>query len=159
MTGDTFIAANHRIDAERRAKYCGTASIRVASLRFRDAAQTTKRSHQNAESLKRIFLEERGCRREDSRHHAKAVVSQHTLEAALANCDLSVTSLLEDNVPYPQLSLPDGVSLECIQGRDRLTAADEVLQGENNRWVVDLFLDGPWPTRTMWCMLTDSRSE
>lgn len=143
MTGDTFIAVNHRIEAERRAKYCGTASIRVASLRFRDATHVATKSQKNAETLKRIFLEERGCRREDSRHHAKAIVSKETLEAALAKSGLSVTSLLGDGVSFPQLSLPDGVSLQCIQGRDRLTAADEVLQGENKRWVVDLFLDGP----------------
>ncbi|KAM4063620.1 hypothetical protein HRG_011295 [Hirsutella rhossiliensis] len=67
MARNTFVEANRRLEDERRAKYCGTASIR--------------------------------------------------------------------------LDLPPEVKLECVQGCDRLTAADDVLDGANKRWVVDLFLD------------------
>ena len=143
MATNTFLAANRRLEDERRAKYCGTASIRVAALRFPSSRQIgTATKNKNAEALKRIFLEERGCRQEDSRHHAKAIISQRDLDAALEETQFSNSSLLSDILPYPQLELPAELRLECLQGCDRLAAADEVLEGANKRWVVDLFLDG-----------------
>ena len=143
MAKNTFVEANRRLEDERRAKYCGTASIRVSSLQFRDRKRTESASQSKiAESLKRIFREERGCRQEDVRHHAKAIISPQDLEAALAGTDLTAARLAADTLPYPRLDLPPSIKLECVQGCDRLSAADEVLEGANTRWVVDLFLDG-----------------
>ena len=82
MARDNFVAVNRRFEDERRAKYCGTASLEVEALRFRSSKTVTLSRSKNTESLKRMFREERGCRREDSRHHAKALISQHTLEVS-----------------------------------------------------------------------------
>lgn len=137
----SVLESSRRIEEERREKYRGTASIKLASLNFQDATRRSKAHEENAEAIKRIFEEERGCRQEDSRHHAKAIVSRQVLQAALKKSNVSQDDLLADRLPFPQLLLPGGIRLECIQGHDRLTAADKFLRGEK-RWVVDLFLDG-----------------
>lgn len=143
MAVNAFSVTNRRVENERRAKYCGTASIKVASLHFRDSVRRgTKSQKKNTESLRRIFLEERGCRREDYRHHAIAIVSQGDLERALATTQTPAASLTADTIPYPQLDFPEGCKLKCLQGCDRLAVADDILIGENKRWVVDLFVDG-----------------
>lgn len=141
MTGSTFLSVNHRIENERRAKFWGVASVKVACLQFRGSEHAASLKSRNAESLKRIFQEERGCRQEDSRHHAKALISQRDLEA-VALTQISMASLLADTLPYPKLDLPPGIVLECLQGCDRVAAANEVRQWSDQRWVVDLFMDG-----------------
>lgn len=139
----TFVEASRRLEDERRAKYCGTVSIKVSSLQFRNRMQTEPSSrNKNAESLKRLFPEQRGCRQEDTRHHAKATLSQRDLDVVLAGTELTVARLVAGTLPYPQLELPTEVKLECVQACDRLAAADEILESANGRWVVDLFLDG-----------------
>jgi hypothetical protein len=141
MTINTFLAVNCHIEEERRSKYCGTACIKVSSLQFCNESSRNS-PKDSAAALKRVFKEERGCRQLEARHHVKAIISPDTLEAALSRSGLSIESLLQDTLPYPQLELPDGFTVECIQGLDRLTAADQALHGGVKTWVVDLFLNG-----------------
>ncbi|KAH7112735.1 hypothetical protein EDB81DRAFT_670705, partial [Dactylonectria macrodidyma] len=140
MAGSSFIEVNQRIEEERRNKFCGTASIKITSLRVPPQA-TNPTKHSDTDSLKRIFKEEHGCRQEDIRHHVKAAISQVDLEKALRNSGVLVTQLLDNALPYPKLELPPGTRLECLQGSDRITAADEIFDGIDKRWIVDLFLD------------------
>ncbi|OAQ60878.1 hypothetical protein VFPPC_01919 [Pochonia chlamydosporia 170] len=88
-----------------------------------------------------MFRQERGCRKEDSRHHVKALIPQQVLEAAVARASIPSSSLMRDALPYPELEFPTGVKIECLEGHDRLAAADKVLQGSKKRWIVDLYLD------------------
>ena len=144
MSSSTFLEVNRRIEEERRAKYRGTASIKLTALRFQASSERWKRNSAkgNVDCLKRMFQEERGCRQEDARHHAIAIISQHHLDAALEAAGIPATRLLTDSLPYPELELPPHVQLECLQGRDRILAADDVLVGLEKRWVVNLFLHG-----------------
>ncbi|KAK2051942.1 hypothetical protein LY76DRAFT_527608, partial [Colletotrichum caudatum] len=140
MLSSSFIQVNRRLEEERRAKFCGTASISISSLKPTLRGEDRIR-RSVPEPLKRLYREERGCRREDNRHHAKAIISQHDFDVALLNAGVSATRLQSDALPYPRLEIPPGVQLECLQGSDRIMAADEVFDEPNKHWIVDLYLD------------------
>ncbi|WQF84245.1 hypothetical protein CDEST_09259 [Colletotrichum destructivum] len=140
MVDSSFTQVNRRLEEERRAKFCGTASISISSLKPTLSA-TNRVRPPVPEPLKRLYREEHGCRKEDNRHHAKATISQHDFEAALLNAGISASRLQGDALPYPALELPPGVQLECLQGSDRIMAADEVFDDTNKHWIVDLYLD------------------
>ncbi|KDN65750.1 putative conserved hypothetical protein [Colletotrichum sublineola] len=140
MLESSFTQVNRRLEEERRAKFCGTASISISSLR--PTLRATNRVRRPVpEPLKRLYREEHGCRQEDNRHHAKATISQDDFALALANAGISAERLQSDALPYSRLEFPPEVQLECLQGTDRIMAADEVFDGMNKRWIVDLFLD------------------
>ncbi|KAL7940674.1 hypothetical protein V8C42DRAFT_336844 [Trichoderma barbatum] len=133
MILQNFTAVNRRLEEERRKQYCGTASLQLASLQYE------KKPH--ADTMKKIFRQERGCRKEDNRHHAKALISQQDLQAAMLRSSVRSEMLMANALPYPELEFPPDFKIECIEGHDRLAAADEVLQGSKKRWIVDLYLD------------------
>ncbi|KAK1656994.1 hypothetical protein BDP55DRAFT_43322 [Colletotrichum godetiae] len=140
MVEGSFTQVNRRLEDERRAKFCGTASISISSLK--PTPRTADRVRRPvSEPLKRLYREEHGCRQEDHRHHAKATISQFDLEAALTNAGITASRLQSDALPYPVLGLPPGVQLECLQGSDRIMAADDVFDGADKHWTVDLYLD------------------
>ncbi|KID94655.1 hypothetical protein MAJ_09375, partial [Metarhizium majus ARSEF 297] len=143
MAVENFTTVNRRIEEERRTKYCGTASIRITSLKYRDPAHdwVTGPKNNHVDAMKRMFRQERGCRKEDSRHHVKALIPQQALEAAVARASIPSSGLMTDNLPYAELEFPTGFKIECLEGHDRLAAADKVLQGSKKRWIVDLYLD------------------
>ncbi|EJP60975.1 uncharacterized protein BBA_10074 [Beauveria bassiana ARSEF 2860] len=136
-------ATNRRIEEERRTKYCGTASLRVDSLSFSHQKNLRfgDEAARNTAVLARIFREEDGLRQEDAQNHITAIINPQVLETALASCNIDGSSLMRNILPYPQLELPVGVSLECLQGHDRLAAANDVFKGSDQRWIVDLYLD------------------
>lgn len=127
-----FAIVSRRLEEERRKQYCGTASLCLTSLQYEE---------KSPQVMKIIFLQERGCRKEDHRHHVRAIISRQDLEAALLSSSVSTEMLMADTLPYPELQFPSGFKIECIEGHDRLAAAAEVLQGSNRRWIVDLYLD------------------
>ncbi|KID94309.1 hypothetical protein MAJ_09743, partial [Metarhizium majus ARSEF 297] len=135
MAVENFTTVNRRIEEERRTKYCGTASIRITSLKYRDPAHdwVTGPKNNHVDAMKRMFRQERGCRKEDSRHHVKALIPQQALEAAVARASIPSSGLMTDNLPYAELEFPTGFKIECLEGHDRLAAADKVLQGFNER--------------------------
>ncbi|UKZ53237.1 hypothetical protein TrVGV298_007029 [Trichoderma virens] len=59
----------------------------------------------------------------------------------MLSSSISREMLMADTLPYPRLEFPPGFKIECIEGHDRLAAANEVLQGSKKRWIVDLYLD------------------
>ncbi len=135
----TFLEARRRLDNEQRSKYCGTVALKVSSLAF--PSQTHASLGWDTESLKKIF-EYRGGRQDNAHSRAKAIISRRELDAALTGTDLTPKRLEAAVPPFPRLNLPLGTRLECIQGCDRLAAADELFGGADKCWVVDLFLDG-----------------
>lgn len=138
MSASSFTIVNRRLEEERRKKYCGTGSLRLTSLQYREY----EHSADDVSAMERIFRQEQGCRKEDNRHHVKALISQQVLKAAIDSAEIPIERLIADDLPYPELEFPAGVKIECIEGHDRLAAADRVLQGSKKRWVVDLYIDG-----------------
>ncbi|PMB67544.1 hypothetical protein BM221_007214 [Beauveria bassiana] len=138
----SFAAVNQRIEEEKRAKFCGTASLRLSALEYRNPRRDgAGGSTRNIDAIERMFRQENGCRKEDSRHHAKAVISPQMLEAALRNAGISGEKLMSDALPFYELEFDPGIQIECIEGHDRLAAADNVLYGSKTRWIVDLYLN------------------
>lgn len=109
--------------------------MRIASLAYQGEAydETVNSNNRHIDALKRMFVQEQGCRQEDTRHHAKALISQKVLEAAVACSSITTGSLMADTIPYPELDLPPGTRVECLQGYNRLTAAEVVLRGPKQR--------------------------
>lgn len=128
MSIQYFRTVNHRIEEERRKKYRGTASLRLASLQYRDQEYKhnvdpkTRKAH--VENITRMFHQEHGCRKEDEHHHVKALISQQELEAALLRASISSERLMASAIPYPELEFPTHVKMECLEGHDLLVAAD-----------------------------------
>ncbi|KAM0742711.1 hypothetical protein ACQRIT_002888 [Beauveria bassiana] len=140
MMAPSFEAVNQRIEEEKRAKFCGTASLRLSALEYRNPRRDgAGGSTRNIDAIERMFRQENGCRKEDSRHHAKAVISPQMLEAALRNAGISGEKLMSDALPFYELEFDPGIQIECIEGHDRLAAADNVLYGSKTRWIVDLY--------------------
>ncbi|KAK2037619.1 hypothetical protein LZ31DRAFT_570677 [Colletotrichum somersetense] len=130
MLESSFTQANLRLEEERRAKFCGTASISISLLK--PTSRVTNRIRRPVpEPLKRLYREEHGCRQEDNRHHAKATISQDDFALALSNAGISAERLQSNALPYLRLEFPPEVQLECLQGTDRIMAADEVFDGTN----------------------------
>lgn len=147
MTLRDFTIVNDRLEEERRKQYCGTASLCLTSLQYQE---------KDPQAMKTIFRQEGGCRKEDHRHHARALIRQEDLEAAMLRSSVSREMLMADALPYPELEFPPGVKIKCIEGHDRLAAAEKVLPGSNKRWIVDLYLDsmsrsGKSQPLLIWC--------
>ena len=109
MAVENFTTVNRRIEEERRTKYCGTASIRIASLKYRDPAHdgVTGPKNNHVDAMKRMFRQERGCRKEDSRHHVKALIPQQALEAAVARASIPKLRPHDGYSAVPGTRIPD----------------------------------------------------
>jgi hypothetical protein len=144
MAVQNFATVYRRIEKERRTRYRGTVSLRISALQYRDSTHEDVADGKNChvDALKRMFRQERGCRKEDSCHHVKGLVSQHSLEEAVARAAISSGDLMQGTGPFAELEFPPDVKIECLDGHDILAAADKVLQGSKKRWNVDLYLDG-----------------
>ncbi|KAH7029685.1 uncharacterized protein B0I36DRAFT_228315, partial [Microdochium trichocladiopsis] len=139
----TFVETNSRIDQERRAKFCGTASVSVRALCFTAPEWSTQTVtyRRTVEPYKRKFREERGSRTDEHQHHVKAVINAETLAVSLQEANITVQQLREQKEPYVQLELPPGTQLQCLQRYEKVLAATEASGGAKDRWTVDLYLD------------------
>ncbi|KAM3519857.1 hypothetical protein MY4038_009646, partial [Beauveria bassiana] len=135
--------ASQRIEEERRAKFCGTASIRLDAIRYNTSfsKRIGVQESTSVASLKILFREELESCQAGGKYRAKVLIRQEDLEKALNRSEISIASLIASSFPHPKLEIPSTTTLECLQGHDRLAAAEEVLEGSQKRWDVDLFLD------------------
>lgn len=146
MSVETFTTVNRRIEEERRTKYYGTASLRLTSLRYEDQEYKhnvdPKTKKANVDNITRMFQQEHSCRKENKRHHVKALIGQQELKAAVLHASIPSERLIANDIPYPELEFPPDVKIECLEGHDLLIAANKKLQGAKKRWIVDLYLNG-----------------
>jgi hypothetical protein len=94
-------------------------------------------------TLKDKFTSE-GCLRLEPRHHIPAIISQATLELAIQDSPgATEDALLSGCKKLPcELRIPDGVTIECLQGLHRVAAAQRLLPRRDWWWTIDLYLDG-----------------
>ncbi|KAH7016538.1 uncharacterized protein B0I36DRAFT_254585 [Microdochium trichocladiopsis] len=139
----TFAETNSRLDQERRAKFCGVASIRVNALCFAGPRWTTELAPERRilEPFKRKFREEKGFRADEHRHHAKAIISPELLDSCLRNANIEAQRLREETEPHVELELPPNTQLQCLQQGEKALAACEAFDGAQTRWIVDLYLE------------------
>ena len=125
------------LEVERRAKFKGTARIRLEHLDF-----PRYEASENVERLK-LCIEYQGCYRLESRYHVPAVIDQQLLDVVIQASSTSHAALLSDSQSeWPTLRLPSGTRLECLRGWDRLRAGWESLPPKDRWWTVDLYLNG-----------------
>lgn len=125
------------LEAERLAKFKGTARIRLECLEF-----PRSESNENVERLK-LCIECEGCHRLESRYHVPAVIDRQLLDAAVQASNTTHAALLSDSQSqWPTLHLPPGIRLACLRGWDRLRAGWESLPPRDRWWTVDLYLNG-----------------
>jgi len=110
------------LEAERLAKFQGTARIRLECLEF-----PRYKSNENVERLE-LCIEYEGCYRFESRYHVPAVIDQQLLDVVIqASNTFHATFLSDSQNQKPSLRIPPGVRLECLRGWDRLRAGWESL--------------------------------
>lgn len=132
---DAFIDREDELARERGKMFVGSASVRLEAFKFSRKADNT-----NVERLLAL-LGDANCDRTDVKNHVVATIDTHTLERALQ--ESSLTSLATDaSGAYPKLELPLGMSILCLDGVDRLTAAREIFPHDEQHWVADLYLAG-----------------
>ncbi|KAF2752682.1 hypothetical protein EJ05DRAFT_446384 [Pseudovirgaria hyperparasitica] len=140
--------ARHEVDIlqERTAKFLGKARVLLDSLQFPKQVLVDLQRH-NVDRLKRVF-ELEGCRRLEPDRHIPALIDAKDLQSALeytATDHVTSETLLDnpDALP-PLLKLPSHLSIQCLRGKHRVTAAKEtsVLEATDRWWIVDLYSAG-----------------
>jgi hypothetical protein len=140
MERSMFTDAEIQLAKERSLKYQGTAKINLNQIVLHPSA-SREFDPKTVERLREIFVRT-GCERLDIRNHVSAVVSRQHLETALQTRHASARALLS-NPPdqYLDLQFPTG-AVQCLHGRHRLKAGEEVLPPSDQWWTVDLYLNG-----------------
>ncbi len=99
-------------------------------------------SHRQVTKLKKIFGKE-GCRRWDAKNYISALVDDAILHEALRRSAVDASSILSIGTgSIPKLELNSGIQVYCLQGRHRIAAATEFLDGHDRWWTVKLYQQG-----------------
>ena len=139
MSRTNFTATSQRIEAEKSIKRIGMASIKLDILDF---PHSKNLNSENVDRLKRLFRGERGCLPDNLLNHIPATIPENQLQQVLTFSGVSRHQLLSDSGKPVRLEFPPGFHLECLRGRHRVRAADEVLTSSDKRWTVDLYRAG-----------------
>jgi hypothetical protein len=139
MRRTNFMATSRRIETEKTVKRIGMASIKLDILDF---PHSKNLNSENVDRLERLFRGERGCLPDNLLNHIPAIISENQLQQALTFSRVSSYSLLSDSEKPVRLEFPPGFRLECLRGRHRVRAADEVLTSTDKRWFIDLYRAG-----------------
>ena len=130
-------AVTNRVEQERYQKYLGIANVKLQTLEFPPSESEKYKDH-----LISRFLQQ-GCRSsKDLRHRINATISQEDFNFAIETSRISQTTLLVDSPPYAELDFPPGFRLQCLHGKAVIKAAEEIFDGENERWLVNFYLPG-----------------
>ena len=147
MSRTGFRAVSHRIKTEKAIKHIGTASIKLDVLDF---PYSEGLDRENVERLKTLFKTAGGYIPGDVSNRIPAIIHERQLHEALGLSGVSAETLLSDaEGNFVELEFPPGFRLECLRGRHRAKAADEFLDSQDKRWVVDLFLAGKSDLNTL----------
>ncbi|KAJ2976444.1 hypothetical protein NQ176_g4953 [Zarea fungicola] len=137
MPRSGFQAVSRRISSEKALKHVGTAEVKLDVLDF---PISNGANAKNVKRLARLFKGQRGYNPGEPQNRIPAVIDEVDLQNALALSRLSRESLLSRDNKYPRLEFPLEFRLECLRGRDRVQAFEEVSRSPDPHWVVDLFV-------------------
>uniref|UniRef100_A0A093VIQ3 Uncharacterized protein n=1 Tax=Talaromyces marneffei PM1 TaxID=1077442 RepID=A0A093VIQ3_TALMA len=130
-----FSESEWRTDQERRAKYLGTAKVKINQILL-----PLEYDQDKVQGLRDLFYRQ-GCDRLSPRNHVVAVISKENLLATCYNSHINIEALINNRSDsYDQLDFPIG-QLECLQGQHRLRAGKEYLGPSDQWWTVDLYAD------------------
>ncbi|KAI1370154.1 hypothetical protein F4677DRAFT_383992 [Hypoxylon crocopeplum] len=133
-----FAAASRPIEIEPETSlgYLGTASISLDVLHF---PYSKGLDLEKVKQLERLFRAER-CRPSEPTNRIPAIVDKSELERCVSDSGISSDQLRHDTRGnHARLEFPDGFRLECLRGRHRAKAAEEILGTKARRWIVDLY--------------------
>lgn len=131
-----FRESEWRTDQERRAKYLGTAKVKINQI-----VLPLEYDQDKVQGLRDLFYRQ-GCDRLSPRNHVVAVISKENLLATCYNSHINIEALINNRSDsYDQLDFTIG-QLECLQGQHRLRAGKEYLGPSDQWWTVDLYADG-----------------
>lgn len=122
---ETQIQVEELFEAKNQVKYRGTAQVRLERLQFKESRELDKK---NLERLKANFRKD--CRRLDRCNHILALIDQQLLDVAIRALGISAEMLM-NNQGFPELNLPAGYNLECLNGWHRIQAEKETFSGRD----------------------------
>ncbi|KAH8721015.1 hypothetical protein HC256_001391 [Beauveria bassiana] len=137
MARSGFQAVSRRICAEKSLKHAGTAEVQLSILDF---PNSTNSNSNNVKRLIRLFKNQRGYSPAERQNRIPAVIDEADLHRALNASGLSRESLLSCSSKPPRLEFPSGFRMQCLRGRDRVQASEEVSRSLDPHWVVDLYI-------------------
>ncbi len=121
--------------------YLGVVRIPLSAIAHGRAWLDNQRtiSRHKVTKLKKIFNKE-GCRRWDAKNHISALVDDSVFHEALRRSAVDASSIRSNGTgTIPKLELNSGIQVYCLQGRHRIAAATEFLNGDDCWWTVKLF--------------------
>ena len=101
--------------------------------------------HIGAKRVKRLIRDFKlvGCNNNDTAHAVPVLVDQASLDTALTQANLTLSSLYNLEESSPILQFPDAEKLRILYGDHRLEAAKRFLPA-NDRWWSVLLYDSSW---------------
>lgn len=142
MRTSGFQAISRRIREEKALKHVGVAEVKLHVLNFPNSKGLNA---ENVKRLARLFKDSRGYSSGEVQNRIPAIIDDADLQGALALSGLSREALHSRSGKFARLEFPPGFRLECLSGRSRVQAADEVSRSREPCWVVNLFTAGVWP--------------
>ena len=127
----------------KSSSFRGNAKIHLKHLQFDESKEVSLSLHLDPKNVARLIkiFELEGCLRLEEEHRIPAIINDATLQQALISSSLTNADLLTTGVP-PELQLPRSTRLNCLHGRHRIAAAQQILLPGNKWWTVDLYTEG-----------------
>lgn len=121
----------------------GSARIHLKHLQFKEPKDLSLSLHLDPKNVARLvkIFELEGCLRIEEEHRIPATINETVLQMVLSSSSLTNAELLTTGVP-PELQLPQYTRLNCLHGRHRIAAAQQILLPGNKWWTVDLYTEG-----------------
>lgn len=134
---------DQQLFSEKSIHRYGTAKIQLANLAFSDDNKVYSKTicQKQVNYLVKAF-ELEGCLRLPIENHVHASIDNSVLASALEASNLKLGRLQIDRAEPEHLELPDGVLLNVLHGRHRLSAGLEHLWPTDRWWVVELYSSG-----------------
>jgi hypothetical protein len=139
MSYSMYSERQQALAEEKRVKYRGSASVKLEVLHFH-----CEPDPQNIQRLKKLFKKS-GCDRADVRNHVPVIITSQSLHTAIQDAGLSPDKILESQGCYTKLDFPPSFQLQCLHGIIRVQAVSHLPCWGDQRWVVDLYLEGELP--------------
>ncbi len=128
----------------KSSSFRGSAKIHLKHLLFEEPKDVSLSLHLDPKNVARLIkiFELEGCLRLEEEHRVPAIINDAILQEAISSSSLTNAELLTTGVP-PELQLPQSTRLNCLHGRHRIAAAQQILLPGNKWWTVDLYTEGP----------------
>lgn len=139
MHSSRFQAVSRRIHKEKTLKHVGAAEVKLHVLNFPNSKGSNSG---NVKRLARLFKDLHGYSPGEEQNRIPAIIEDADLREALMLSGLNREALHSRHGKFPRLEFPPGFRLECLSGRARVQAADEVSRSGEPCRVVNLYTAG-----------------